>query len=119
GISPPIQGDLTYLAKQGVLLLNATLTVRKGEPKSHFGKGWETFTDTVIEKLCLRKDPVIFLLWGKVAEKKCLAIPKPHQVVKAAHPSPFSVHKFFGCRHFSKVNQFLISNNNKPINWFF
>lgn len=117
----PDHGSLVDWAKQGVLLLNATLTVREAEPKSHYGQGWERFTDAVIEKLCKREDPIVFLLWGRSAQEKCeriLDITKhPHLVLKAAHPSPFSATKFLGCRHFSKANQALEMWGKKPINW--
>lgn len=120
-IAPPNHGCLIDWAKQGVLLLNATLTVRSGEPKSHFGKGWEIFTDRVIELLCSRKDPLVFILWGKSAAEKfdhiCSKTPH-HLVLKAPHPSPFSAYTgFFGCRHFSKTNDFLKKAGKSPIDW--
>ncbi len=121
GIEPPKHGCLIDWAKQGVLLLNATLTVRAGEPKSHFGKGWEVFTDRVVQLLCERKDPIVFLLWGKSAAEKFEHIHSRshhHLVLSAAHPSPYSVHSgFFGCRHFSKANEFLKKAGKEPINW--
>ncbi len=121
GIEPPKHGCLIDWAKQGVLLLNATLTVRAGEPKSHFGKGWEVFTDRVVQLLCERKDPIVFLLWGKSAAEKFEHIHSHshhHLVLSAAHPSPYSVHSgFFGCRHFSKANEFLKKAGKEPINW--
>ena len=121
GIKPAGHGCLDSWAKQGVLLLNATLTVRKGEPLSHAGKGWERFTDVVIEKLYAREDPLVFMLWGKFAQKKCKAVlhgkAKQHLILTAAHPSPFSAKKFFGCKHFSKANDFLKCVGKKPINW--
>ena len=121
GIAPATHGCLTSWASQGVLMLNATLTVKKGDPKSHFGKGWETFTDAVIKKLCERDDPLVFLLWGKSAKEKCETILNtchhPHAVLKAAHPSPYSAAYFFGCRHFSKANAFLAKWGKMPINW--
>lgn len=121
GVEPPSHGCLLDWAKQGVMLLNATLTVRAGEPKSHFGRGWEVFTDRVIELLCNRKDPIVFILWGKSAAEKLEHICKnaPHHLVlKASHPSPFSAYTgFFGCRHFSKTNEFLQKAGKKPINW--
>lgn len=120
-IAPPAHGSLLEWADQGVLLLNATLTVREGEPKSHFGKGWETFTDQVVELLCRRKDPIVFMLWGRSATEKFQHISKNashHLALIAPHPSPFSVHTgFFGCRHFSKANQFLTNIGKTPINW--
>jgi uracil-DNA glycosylase len=121
-IPPPSHGCLIDWAKQGVLLLNATLTVRADEPKSHYGKGWEVFTDRVVQLLCARKDPLVFLLWGKSALEKfqhiesCAAT--PHLALTAPHPSPLSAHSgFFGCRHFSKTNQFLQSKGQEPIDW--
>jgi uracil-DNA glycosylase len=114
GIPIPKHGCLEKWAEQGILLLNATLTVRQGEPLSHARRGWEQFTDAVIQKVAEKKDPVIFVLWGKNAEAKCKNIRHPHIVLKAAHPSPLSAHNgFFGCRHFSKINSFLAT----PINW--
>ena len=119
-ISPPQTGCLTSWAKQGVLLLNATLTVRSGQPKSHYGKGWEEFTNAVITKLAERKDPIVFMLWGKSAKEKCdhLLAQTHHIVLTAAHPSPYSAHYgFFGCRHFSQANQHLKKWEKPPINW--
>jgi uracil-DNA glycosylase len=120
-LSMPTHGSLLSWAKQGVLLLNATLTVRKAEPKSHYGKGWEIFTDAAIEKLAQRKDPLVFLLWGKSAQEKCERVFKnishPHLVLCAAHPSFYSVSGFFGCRHFSKANEFLKKMGKTPIDW--
>lgn len=116
----PSHGCLTSWADQGVLLLNATLTVRANEAKSHHGKGWEVFTDRVVELLCKRKDPIVFLLWGKSAYDKYQHIchATHHLVLTAAHPSPLSAHAgFFGCRHFSKANEFLKSLGKKPIQW--
>ena len=121
GISPPSHGCLEDWAKQGVLLLNATLTVQAGQPRSHYGKGWETFTDAVIRKLCQRKDPLVFLLWGKSAKEKCgnilSQIDHPHEVFTSAHPSPYSAAGFFGCRHFSKANACLQKWGKIPIDW--
>jgi uracil-DNA glycosylase len=116
-------GNLESWAKQGVLLLNATLTVRKGAPRSHFGKGWETFTDRVVELLLQREQPVIFLLWGKSAKEKVENV--FHRVpstassyLTASHPSPYSAHAgFFGCKHFSQANAFLEKNALTPIIW--
>ncbi|NGX45942.1 MAG: Uracil-DNA glycosylase [Chlamydiae bacterium] len=113
-------GCLIPWAKQGVLLLNATLTVREGQPKSHFGRGWESFTDSVVKKLAEREKPLIFLLWGRSAKDKCahLLERSHHLVLTAAHPSPLSVHNgFFGCRHFSKVNETLKSWGETPVDW--
>ncbi len=122
GISMPAQGCLEAWAKQGVLLLNASLTVRQGQPQSHAGKGWERFTDAVIAKLAGRGDPVVFILWGKSAQEKCSHILRDtsssHVILTAAHPSPYSAHMgFFGCRHFSKTNEALCSFGKTPINW--
>ncbi|MCI0382180.1 MAG: uracil-DNA glycosylase [Chlamydiae bacterium] len=119
GIPEPETGCLSSWAKQGVLLLNATLTVRAGEPRSHYGKGWEKFTDQVVQKLAERKDSIIFLLWGKSAQEKCETILKNtnHIVLMAAHPSPYSVDGFFGCRHFSKANHYLKKWGKEPIDW--
>ena len=121
GIAPANHGCLLNWSKQGVLMLNATLTVRKGAPKSHYGKGWEVFTDAVIQKLCQRKDPLVFILWGKSAKEKCENILNtmnhPHAVLTSAHPSPYSAANFFGCRHFSKANELLKRWGKPPINW--
>lgn len=120
GIPIPNHGCLIHWAKQGVLLLNATLTVRQGEPMSHHGRGWEQFTDAVIRRLYERKDPLIFVLWGKSAQEKCkhLQSNSRHHVLTAPHPSPFSAHSgFFGCRHFSKINALLEKQGIKPIDW--
>lgn len=119
GITSRTSGDLTNWAKQGVLLLNATLTVQAGIPGSHQGLGWETFTDAVIKKISEEKNHVVFLLWGKYAEKKRLLIDESkHLVLTAPHPSPFSAHTgFFGCQHFSKANEYLKTCGKKPIDW--
>jgi uracil-DNA glycosylase len=123
GIEYPRHGCLLEWANQGVLLLNATLSVRAGEPRSHYGRGWETFTDAIVRKIADRKDPAVFLLWGKSAQEKCAHILKEekashHLVLTAAHPSPFSAyHGFFGCRHFSKTNRFLEKMGKKNIDW--
>ncbi len=120
GVSvPPGFGNLTAWAKQGVLLLNAALTVRAGEPFSHARYGWAEFTDAVIKKISDHKEHVVFLLWGKFAqEKQPLIDETKHFVLKAAHPSPFSADKgFFGCRHFSKTNELLQSSGQSPVDW--
>lgn len=117
---PPTDGCLIHWAKQGVFLLNTTLTVREGSPLSHHGKGWELFTDAVILKLCERKDPVIFVLWGQSAQKKIAHIQqcKDAIVISSSHPSPLGAYQgFFGSKPFSKINQFLKTNNKAPINW--
>jgi len=117
----PNHGCLEAWADQGVLLLNATLTVREGKPMSHAGRGWEKLTDTVILKLCERQDPVIFVLWGRFAQEKAKLIqnsPNKHFILKAAHPSPLSAHQgFLGCSHFSQINNLLIEQGKTPINW--
>ena len=115
---PPLHGCLSCWAKQGVLMLNATLTVEAGKPGSHHGKGWEQFTDAVIAKLAAREDPIVFILWGKPAQKKCELVKAPHQVLTAPHPSPYSAYSgFFGCRHFSKANALLKKWGKTPIDW--
>lgn len=120
GISIPAgKGNLTHWAQQGVLLLNAALTVRANEPFSHSKIGWATFTDAVIQKISDLKTGVVFLLWGKFAqEKQSLIDETKHHVLKAAHPSPFSADKgFFGCRHFSNSNRLLRQEGRDPIDW--
>lgn len=119
GVEIPNHGNLTHWAEQGVFLLNASLTVRAGEPMSHAKIGWATFTDTVIRKVSDLKDHVVFMLWGKFAqEKKVLIDETKHFVLKAAHPSPLSAHAgFLGCRHFSKANEWLISKGIDPVDW--
>jgi uracil-DNA glycosylase len=116
---PEGYGNLTNWADQGVLLLNAILTVRANEPASHAKIGWMNFTDAVITKISDEKKGVIFLLWGKFAQEKQLLIDETkHFVLKAAHPSPFSADKgFFGCKHFSKANELLNNQGLAPINW--
>ncbi len=120
-ISPPSHGCLLPWTKQGILLLNATLTVRAHQPRSHYGQGWELFTDAVVAQLASREDPVIFVLWGKSAQEKCrhiLNTATHHHVLTAPHPSPFSAHSgFFGCRHFSKINELLKKQGKRPIDW--
>ena len=112
-------GDLTCWAKEGVLLLNTVLTVRANQANSHHGKGWELFTDKIIELLNAREKPIVFILWGNNAKAKIEKIDNPHHLVLTApHPSPLSAYYgFFGCRHFSKTNNFLKSMNIPPINW--
>ena len=119
GTPIPKTGDLTKWARQGVMLLNASLTVRAGEPNSHSRIGWHQFTNTVIEKISQSKNGVVFLLWGKFAQEKAELIDgKRHHLLKAAHPSPFAADKgFFGCRHFSKTNEFLVKQGLDPIDW--
>ena len=112
-------GGLIPWAEQGILLLNTTLTVREKEAGSHQNLGWEDFTDAVISKLSSKKNGLIFMLWGAFAQKKTSLInDKEHHVLKASHPSPLSAYRgFLGCKHFSKTNEILIQNNQKPINW--
>lgn len=119
GIEPTKDGDLTKWAKEGVLLLNATLTVRKDMPNSHSKLGWEPFTDYVIKKLNLKKEPVVFILWGNFARSKKKFITNPkHLIIESAHPSPFSAnYGFFGSKPFSRTNEFLKRNNIKEIDW--
>ena len=119
GLPIPTSGDLTPWAKQGVLLLNAVLTVREDEPASHAKIGWMHFTDAVIKKISDEKKGIIFLLWGKFAEQKQTLIDETkHFVLKAAHPSPFSADKgFFGCKHFSKTNELLAKQGLQVIDW--
>ena len=115
----PGHGHLENWAKQGVLLLNSVLTVEKNSPASHANQGWEVFTDHVIKLLNEKKSNLVFLLWGAYANKKSELIDtKKHLILSAAHPSPFSAHKgFFGCKHFSKTNNYLKSSNQELIDW--
>ena len=117
-IEPPIHGDLSNWSRQGVLLLNSVLTVEKGNPASHAGRGWEDFTDKIIEILN-KRDGLVFLLWGAHAQKKGLTIDRRrHLVLEAPHPSPLSAHRgFFGCKHFSKTNKFLRERRDLEIQW--
>ena len=117
--NPPNFGDLTHWAEQGILLLNAALTVRDGEPMSHAKIGWAQFTDAVIKTISDKKENVIFLLWGKFAQDKQVLInTDSHYILKAAHPSPLSAHNgFFGCKHFSKTNEILVKHGENPIDW--
>jgi uracil-DNA glycosylase len=119
GIQIPSHGNLTHWAEQGVMLLNASLTVRANEPMSHSKIGWAEFTDSVIKKISSQKKDIVFLLWGKFAqEKQSLIDANKHLILKAAHPSPFSANVgFFGCKHFSKTNDYLIKHHIKPIDW--
>jgi uracil-DNA glycosylase len=116
---PPVNGSLDRWAQQGVLLLNASLTVREGQPNSHAERGWQTFTDAVIESLASSRTGLVYMLWGAFAQRKGAVIdPTKNCVLKAAHPSPLSAHNgFFGCRHFSKANDFLTKNGKSPIIW--
>jgi uracil-DNA glycosylase len=118
GCSIPNNGYLVPWAEQGVLLLNAVLTVREGAPNSHANKGWEKFTDAVIKALNDRDDPVVFALWGSYAQKKAKLIDEgKHRVLKAAHPSPLSVKLFMGSKPFSQINNALEELGKKPIDW--
>ena len=119
GIDPPNHGSLVSWAEQGVLLINSTLTVVKDTPTSHSNKGWEIFTDEVIKLINKKETPVVFILWGSYARsKKSLITNKKHLIIESAHPSPLSAYRgFFGSRPFSRTNEFLIKNNEKPIDW--
>ena len=119
GIPVPRNGNLIHWAQQGVFLLNASLTVRAGEPMSHAKIGWAEFTDTVIRKISEDKNHVVFILWGKFAqEKRVLIDESKHLILRSVHPSPLSAYGgFFGCKHFSKTNQWLISKGIDPVDW--
>ena len=115
----PERGCLTSWARQGVLLLNAVLSVEQGRAGSHQNKGWEQFTDAVVSELCQAREGLVFLLWGSYAQKKgAMVDPRKNCVLKAPHPSPLSAHRgFFGCRHFSRTNEYLLANKQAPIDW--
>ena len=115
----PQSGDLSKWAKQGVLLLNTTLTVKASQPMSHTGMGWELFTDAVLKSLNDKNTPVVFILWGKHAQsKKKLIDESKHFIIQSPHPSPLSARRgFFGSQPFSKTNEFLVSKGLKPIDW--
>lgn len=118
GITPPQHGNLEHWAKQGVLLLNATLTVRAGEAGSHQKRGWETFTDRIIELLGAEARPLVFVLWGAYARSKKRLIDTRHTVIESAHPSPLSAHNgFFGSHPFSRINEALTSFGTESIDW--
>ena len=119
GTKPPASGNLERWADQGVLLLNATLTVERGNAGSHQGLGWEQFTDAAIKKLADEREHLVFMLWGRYAQDKGKHIdPSKHLVLTAPHPSPFSVYTgFFGCKHFSKANAYLQKHGQEPIKW--
>lgn len=119
GVDSPTQGDLTSWAKQGVLLLNATLTVRKSSPGSHQKQGWEEFTDSVIKTISNKKESVVIVLWGKFAEQKVSLIDESkHCIITSSHPSPFSAHRgFLGSKPFSKTNEFLEKKGIEKIDW--
>jgi uracil-DNA glycosylase len=118
-IPPASHGDLTHWAQQGVLLLNTVLSVRAREANSHKNKGWETFTDRVITLLNAKRNNLVFVLWGAAAKQKALMIDRQrHLILQAAHPSPYSAESgFFGCRHFSKINDYLRQTDQAPIQW--
>ena len=115
----PNNGYLKKWADQGVLLLNTVLTVRAHEANSHKGQGWEQFTDAIIQAVNKQDRPIVYLLWGKPAQSKIPMLTNPkHLILKAPHPSPLSAYRgFFGCKHFSKANDFLVANGAKPIDW--
>ena len=119
GMPIPSTGNLTHWAEQGVLLLNAVLTVRANEPASHAKIGWTKFTDDIILLLSLKKTGLVFILWGNFAQEKIKLIDgAKHKILKAAHPSPFSAYNgFFGSKHFSATNEYLVKNNQDPIDW--
>ena len=119
GFRIPNNGELTDWTQQGVMLLNTVLTVRAGQANSHRGMGWEQLTDAVIRKLNEREKPIVFMLWGRNAKEKQQLITNPnHLVLTAAHPSPLSAYNgFFGCRHFSRANEFLVYTGQQPIDW--
>lgn len=119
GIAPPQHGCLIHWAHQGVLLLNATLTVERSKAGSHHGKGWEQFTDAAVHALAEKRDGLVFMLWGSYAQKKGAFIDSSrHLVLRAPHPSPLSAHRgFFGCKHFSKANAYLVERGSSPIDW--
>lgn len=119
GVDIPNHGNLSHWAAQGVFLLNASLTVRAGEPMSHAKIGWASFTDTVIKTISDKKKNIVFLLWGKFAQEKRVLIDETkHCILRAAHPSPLSAFAgFFGCKHFSKTNEYLVSKGIGPVDW--
>lgn len=119
GTPIPASGNLDRWAEQGVLLLNAVLTVREHEAASHAGRGWEQFTDAVVRAIATRKEGIVYLLWGSYAQRKgAMAAPARNCILKAVHPSPLSAYRgFLGCRHFSRANEYLLSQGKTPINW--
>ena len=119
GLQPPRHGYLQSWAEQGVLLLNAVLTVEAGQAGSHQGKGWERFTDRIVELLNQEREHLVFMLWGSAAQKKGAVVDESrHLVLRAPHPSPLSAHRgFFGCNHFSQANQYLEKHGLEPIDW--
>ena len=119
GLRMPETGNLTEWAKRGVLLLNSVLTVEDSKPGSHAERGWEIFTDRVINELASKSNSLVFLLWGSHAQKKALCVDtEKHLILKAPHPSPLSAHRgFLGCKHFSKTNEYLLQSGLEPIDW--
>ena len=119
GVNIPNHGNLTHWAEQGVFLLNASLSVRAGEPMSHSKIGWAQFTDTVIKTISEKKKNIVFLLWGKFAQEKRILIDETkHCILRSVHPSPLSAYAgFFGCKHFSKTNEYLMSKGIDPVDW--
>ncbi|MBI1183138.1 uracil-DNA glycosylase [bacterium] len=119
GLPIPTHGELTGWARQGVLMLNAVLTVEASKPASHQNRGWENFTDSAIKAVSEQQERVVFMLWGRFARsKKQLIDAEKHLILEAAHPSPFSAHSgFFGCKHFALCNQYLAKNSREPIDW--
>ena len=119
GTPIPQSGNLDRWAEQGVLLLNAVLTVRAHQAASHAGRGWEQFTDAVVRTIAERKEGVVYMLWGNYAQRKGqIADPERNLILKSVHPSPLSVYRgFFGCKHFSKANDYLIKSGKEPIVW--
>lgn len=119
GIPPSKNGDLNHWAEQGVLLLNAVLTVRAGQPESHANKGWEEFTDAVMKVLNRERSQVVYMLWGSKAKNKAMVVDAERNLIlNAPHPSPLSAHRgFFGCKHFSKANEYLKTHGQQVIEW--
>ncbi|MCH5331009.1 MAG: uracil-DNA glycosylase [Alistipes sp.] len=119
GAAIPLSGNLDRWAEQGVLLLNAVLTVREHEAASHAGQGWETFTDAVVRAIAERKEGIVYMLWGSYAQRKgAIADPARNLILKAVHPSPLSAYRgFFGCRHFSSANAYLQQRGEEPVVW--
>lgn len=119
GASVPTSGNLDRWAEQGVLLLNAVLTVRAHEAASHSGRGWEQFTDAVVREIATRREGIVYMLWGSYAQRKgAIADPERNCILKAVHPSPLSAYRgFFGCRHFSRANDYLVAHGKEPIVW--
>lgn len=119
GVPTPENGDLSRWAKQGVLLLNATLTVEEGKPESHARKGWEIFTDSIIQVLNERCEGIVYLLWGNKAQEKAAKVDvTKNLILRSVHPSPLSAHRgFFGCKHFSQTNEYLKTLHKEPIHW--